>query len=76
MTSGKSGIQRGRRFRCSRVVAEPTGGAHHDHAATAANLRDTLLARLAELDQLSTADLLDARYAKFRAFGEWEWMLK
>jgi acetyl-CoA carboxylase carboxyl transferase subunit alpha len=54
------------------VIAEPTGGAHHDHAATAANLRDTLLAQLAELDQLSTADLLDVRYAKFRAFGEWE----
>jgi acetyl-CoA carboxylase carboxyl transferase subunit alpha len=54
------------------VIAEPTGGAHHDHAATAANLRDTLLAHLAELDKLSTADLLDARYAKFRAFGEWE----
>jgi acetyl-CoA carboxylase carboxyl transferase subunit alpha len=54
------------------VIAEPTGGAHHDHAATAANLRDTLLAQLAELDKLSTADLLDARYAKFRAFGEWE----
>ena len=54
------------------VIAEPTGGAHHDHPATAANLRDTLLAQLAQLDQLSTDQLLDARYAKFRAFGEWE----
>lgn len=54
------------------VIAEPTGGAHHDHAATAKNLRETLLAHLAQLDQLSTDQLLDARYAKFRAFGEWE----
>ncbi|MCW1915454.1 acetyl-CoA carboxylase carboxyltransferase subunit alpha [Luteolibacter sp. GHJ8] len=53
-------------------IPEPTGGAHHDHAATAKALRDTILSNLEELSKLSTTELLDARYAKFRAFGEWE----
>jgi len=54
------------------VIAEPTGGAHHDHAATSAALRDAILAQLDELGKLDTRQLLDARYAKFRAFGDWE----
>jgi acetyl-CoA carboxylase carboxyl transferase subunit alpha len=54
------------------VIAEPVGGAHHDHAATSAALRDAILAQLDELGKLSTGELLDARYAKFRAFGDWE----
>jgi acetyl-CoA carboxylase carboxyl transferase subunit alpha len=53
-------------------IPEPAGGAHHDHAGTAKALRDTILANLEELSKLSTEDLLEARYAKFRAFGEWE----
>ena len=53
-------------------IPEPAGGAHHDHAGTAKALRDTILANLEELSKLSTEQLLEARYAKFRAFGEWE----
>jgi acetyl-CoA carboxylase carboxyl transferase subunit alpha len=53
-------------------IPEPTGGAHHDHAGTAKALREAILANLEELSKLSTEDLLEARYAKFRAFGEWE----
>ena len=53
-------------------IPEPTGGAHHDHAGTAKALRDTILSNLDELSKLSTEELLEARYAKFRAFGEWE----
>ncbi len=53
-------------------IPEPAGGAHHDHAGTAKALRDTILANLEELSKLSTEELLEARYAKFRAFGEWE----
>jgi acetyl-CoA carboxylase carboxyl transferase subunit alpha len=53
-------------------IPEPTGGAHHDHAGTAKALRETILANLEELSKLSTEELLEARYAKFRAFGEWE----
>lgn len=53
-------------------IPEPTGGAHHDHAGTAKALRDAILSNLDELSKLSTEQLLDSRYAKFRAFGEWE----
>ena len=54
------------------VIPEAAGGAHHDHAGTAAALRDAILSNLDELGKLSTEQLLDARYNKFRAFGEWE----
>jgi acetyl-CoA carboxylase carboxyl transferase subunit alpha len=54
------------------VINEPHGGAHHDHAATAAVLREAILSNLDELAKLNTQQLLDARYAKFRAFGDWE----
>ena len=54
------------------VINEPHGGAHHDHIATAAVLRDAILSNLDELAKLTTQQLLDARYAKFRAFGDWE----
>ncbi|RYD40865.1 MAG: acetyl-CoA carboxylase carboxyltransferase subunit alpha, partial [Verrucomicrobiaceae bacterium] len=54
------------------VINEPHGGAHHDHIATAAVLREAILSNLDELAKLNTQQLLDARYAKFRAFGDWE----
>ena len=54
------------------VIAEPIGGAHHDHQATAVSFRDTILRHLAELSALSVEQLLEARYAKFRNFGEWQ----
>lgn len=54
------------------VIPEPTGGAHHDHQATAVALSEAVLGHLAELEKLSTKKLLEQRYEKFRAFGEWE----
>jgi acetyl-CoA carboxylase carboxyl transferase subunit alpha len=54
------------------VVPEPTGGAHHNHQASADAFREVVLHHLAELDRLSLRDLLDTRYAKFRNFGEWQ----
>lgn len=54
------------------VVPEPTGGAHHDHQATAAAFRDVVSRHLDELEKMSVSKLLDARYDKFRNFGEWE----
>jgi acetyl-CoA carboxylase carboxyl transferase subunit alpha len=54
------------------VVPEPTGGAHHDHQATAAAFRDVVSLHLDELEKMSVSKLLDARYDKFRNFGEWE----
>ena len=54
------------------VVPEPTGGAHHDHQATAAAFREVVSKHLDELEKMSVSKLLEARYEKFRNFGEWE----
>jgi len=51
------------------VVPEPLGGAHQDHAATAATLKKHLLHHLAEVLALPVAERLKARYDKFRAHG-------
>ncbi len=51
------------------VIDEPLGGAHHDHAATAALLKDVVVRELTELKRVKPADLLEARYQKFRAMG-------
>lgn len=52
------------------IVPEPEGGAHTDHAQTAENLDKVLAGSLAELKKLSTAELLDARYEKFRKMAQ------
>jgi acetyl-CoA carboxylase carboxyl transferase subunit alpha len=54
------------------VIAEPTGGAHHDHQATADTFRDKVISHIEQLSALSTEQLLNDRYAKFRNFGEWQ----
>jgi acetyl-CoA carboxylase carboxyl transferase alpha subunit len=51
------------------LIPEPAGGAHTDHAATAAAIRRALAAQLATLERVPAADLLSARYERFRAFG-------
>jgi acetyl-CoA carboxylase carboxyl transferase subunit alpha len=51
------------------VVPEPAGGAHHDHAATAANLQAALLKHLREVTATPLKHLLPQRYRKFRNFG-------
>ena len=54
------------------VIAEPVGGAHHDHQAAAAAFRDVILRHLAELAVLPAAQLRATRYQKFRSFGDWQ----
>jgi acetyl-CoA carboxylase carboxyl transferase subunit alpha len=51
------------------IVPEPLGGAHNDHAATAASLKEHLSRNLSMLLALSTGEILKQRYEKFRAFG-------
>ena len=53
------------------VIDEPTGGAHHEHEATALSFRESVARHLAEVSALSVADLLESRYQKFRKFGDW-----
>ncbi|MFN0076278.1 MAG: acetyl-CoA carboxylase carboxyltransferase subunit alpha [Prosthecobacter sp.] len=52
------------------IVPEPLGGAHNDHVAAATSLKDAVLASLAELGKIPTAKLLEQRYQKFRALGQ------
>jgi len=54
------------------VVNEPTGGAHHDHQASADAFREKIIGLILELKALETKDLLDQRYTKFRNFGQWQ----
>lgn len=51
------------------VVPEPLGGAQNDLRTTAETLKLQLVANLKTLKEMSTADRLKARYAKFRAHG-------
>ena len=51
------------------IVPEPLGGAHNDHAASAANLKTHLLKHLEELIALPVAERLKKRYEKYRAHG-------
>ena len=51
------------------MIPEPAGGAHHDHATAAANVKSAIAGAIAELAALSTDDLLAQRYEKFRRFG-------
>lgn len=54
------------------VIKEPEGGAHHDHVAAAASLREEVIKQLNELTAKSSDELRDERYQKFRHFGVWQ----
>jgi acetyl-CoA carboxylase carboxyl transferase subunit alpha len=51
------------------IIDEPSGGAHRDHDHAARLLGDTLAPALDDLRRLTTPDLLEARYQKFRSIG-------
>jgi acetyl-CoA carboxylase carboxyl transferase subunit alpha len=51
------------------IIAEPAGGAHEDPAAAAEFLRESLRRHLDELTVMSSQQLVDHRYAKFRQMG-------
>ncbi len=52
------------------VIAEPLGGAHRNVEAAAKNLKSAIIRHLTEIQKLSVRKLVDKRYAKFRAMGE------
>jgi acetyl-CoA carboxylase carboxyl transferase subunit alpha len=53
------------------VVEEPAGGAHADHHATAAALRDSIVRQLDALVGVPLPTLLEARYQRYRLLGEY-----
>src|SRR5271165_5917470 len=56
---------------CDDVIPEPPGGAHHDYDAAAAALAEALERHLGELEKMSTKELLDSRYKKFRNMAQY-----
>lgn len=55
-----------------RIVPEPEGGAHRNHQEAAESLKAALVETLAKLLPLPIPELLDRRYAKFRAMGQFK----
>jgi acetyl-CoA carboxylase carboxyl transferase subunit alpha len=53
------------------VLPEVQGGLHRDPAPTMEAVRSALLKNLDQLQSLSTEQLLEARYQKFRSLGTW-----
>ena len=52
-----------------RVVPEPGEGAHADHAETARRLRAVIVAELDRLERVPHAELVAARYRRYRSLG-------
>jgi acetyl-CoA carboxylase carboxyl transferase subunit alpha len=51
------------------IISEPTGGAHNSPNETAANIKSFISGALLQVGKLTTDELLQARYNKFRKIG-------
>ncbi len=51
------------------IIPEPVGGAHQNKEEVVATVKTAILAHLSELRALSTEDLLECRYQRYRAIG-------
>lgn len=51
------------------VITEPLGGAHRDYDTTATSVRAVLAEQLADLQRLTTDELLEQRYQRLMGFG-------
>jgi acetyl-CoA carboxylase carboxyl transferase subunit alpha len=54
------------------IIAEPIGGAHSDHAATAKNVHDALVRQLEELRKLKPDKLIRRRREKYLRMGQFQ----
>ena len=52
-----------------KIIPEPLGGAHRDFEQMAATLKTELAESLAELQNMPTAQLLQARYERLMSYG-------
>ena len=55
-----------------KIVNEPLGGAHRDHAAMAQNLKKALQDALKQVAGLSTSELLAQRYERLMSYGRFK----
>jgi acetyl-CoA carboxylase carboxyl transferase subunit alpha len=53
-----------------KIVNEPLGGAHRDVDAVAGNVKQALVETLGELQKQSLDDLLEVRYKRLQAYGQ------
>jgi acetyl-CoA carboxylase carboxyl transferase subunit alpha len=53
------------------VISEPLGGAHRDVDATAGNIKEAILATLETLEQIPPEELIEARYKRLMAYGQY-----
>jgi len=53
------------------IIQEPLGGAHREYDQVAASLKQSLAESLEALDSISIDKLLDQRYQKLMAFGQY-----
>ena len=53
------------------VIPEPLGGAHRNYDQVASTLKQNLLETLETLDAVSVDKLLEQRYQKLMAFGQY-----
>ncbi|WP_118987394.1 acetyl-CoA carboxylase carboxyl transferase subunit alpha [Photorhabdus sp. CRCIA-P01] len=51
------------------VISEPLGGAHRDYEAISTSLKAQLLIDLAELDHLTSEELINRRYQRLMQYG-------
>lgn len=56
------------------IIPEPLGGAHRNIDIAAKNVKQAIIKHLDELEKLSTEELLEKRYMKFRSIGAYEEM--
>jgi acetyl-CoA carboxylase carboxyl transferase subunit alpha len=55
-----------------KIISEPLGGAHRDHAAMAQSLKKALQDALKQLSGQSTAELLATRYERLMSYGRYK----
>lgn len=54
------------------IIPEPLGGAHKDPQQVAAVLKESILKQIKRLELLKPAELVEKRYEKFRAIGQFK----
>ena len=67
------GITADRLFKLSlidRVIEEPLGGAHRDHAETARRVKEVVAEQLSQAQAMPLSDLLERRFGRIMAYGE------
>jgi acetyl-CoA carboxylase carboxyl transferase subunit alpha len=55
-----------------KIITEPFGGAHRDHAAAAQNLKKALQDALRQLSEKSTAELVEERFERLMSHGKFK----